>query len=197
MKEAEKVIEILEALNACNEAMDWVREVKPKTLWEVIEKCKRSDWQEWLLYEIVPDVDENLLRMYGVRCVRETPLKDGRKVFDVLTDECSINALDVAECFANGIATDEDLAAVWDAARAAALTAAGAAVGAAARAAALTAARDAARAAAGAARAAAWDATWDAAWAAQSEIFVEIFSVHKETINSEALAVKNYLKLKQ
>ena len=78
-------------------------------------------------------------RLFAVWCCREMPLHDGRKMWDLLTDERSRNAVDVAERFANGKATQEELAAAWGAARAAA--------------------RDAARAAA-------WDAAWAAAWAA-------------------------------
>jgi hypothetical protein len=47
-------------------------------------------------------------------------LADGRKVFDLLTDERSINALVVAETFALGLASQEELVAARDAAWAAA-----------------------------------------------------------------------------
>ncbi len=97
----------------------------------------------------------------------------------LMTDPRSLAVLDVAERFANGAATEEELDAASDAARAAAYAAyaASAAARAAARAAAWAAA-DAARAAAyaayaasAAARAAAWaaaDAARAAAWAAAS-----------------------------
>jgi len=94
-------------------------------------------------------------RLFAVWCARQ--------VEHLMEDDRSCAALNVAERYANGQATDEELAAAraaawdaaWDAARAAARAAAGAA------------AWDAARAAAwDAARAAAWDAAWDAAWAA-------------------------------
>ena len=105
----------------------------------------------------------HLWRMFAVRCAR--------KVEHLMTDQRSRDAIDVAERHANGQATDEELAAAWDAARAAAWAAAWDA----AWAAAWDAAWDAARAAAwDAARAAAWDAAWAAAWAAQNEIFLDI-----------------------
>ena len=99
-------------------------------------------------------------RLFAVWCAR--------KVQHLTTDHRSAAALDVAERYANGEATDTELAAAraaaWDAARAAALAAAGSA---------RAAAWDAAWVAAGSARAAAWDAAgsaraaaWDAAWAA-------------------------------
>ena len=84
------------------------------------------------------------MRLYAVWCARQ--------VQHLLTDPRSLAALDVAERYAHGQATDAELAAAyaaaWDAAYAAA------------RAAARDAAWDAARAAA---RDAAWDAAWDAA----------------------------------
>ena len=106
-----------------------------------------------------------------------------RQVQHLMTDQRSLDALDVAERFANGQATADQLDAAeddaWAAARAAAWAAAEAASWAArtvVRDAAWAAARDAARAAAeaakGAARAAAWavagDATRAAAWAAEA-----------------------------
>jgi hypothetical protein len=104
------------------------------------------------------------LRLFAVWCAREA-----LKLFEN-PDHRSINACDVAERYANGEATREELDAAWDAARDAARAAARAA----ARDAARAAARDAARAAAwDAARDAAWaaarDAAWDAAWDAQIE----------------------------
>ena len=131
------------------------------------------------------------IRLLAVWCARQ--------VQHLMTDQRSLEAmdvaLDVAERFANGNSDDDELYAAraaawaaagaaardaaWAASRAAAEAAAGAAAGAAARAA----ARDAAWAAAWAAeedsaraasRAAAWDAAWDAAQAAQKTKLIEI-----------------------
>ena len=127
------------------------------------------------------------IRLFAVDCARQ--------VQHLMTDPRSLAALDVAERFANGLATSEELdaaraaagaeawaaawdasdaarAAAWDAARAEAWAAAGAAAG--------DAAWDAAWAAAGAeAWAAAWDTTWAAAWdaarAKQEELFLKYF----------------------
>ena len=146
-----------------------------KTMEQVWKNCKRSDWMLWILERTKPMPDK-MARKFACWCVRNTPLADGRTVWDLLTDERSRNAVVVAERHAVGKATDEALAAArdaaWDAAGAAAWDAAGvaawAAARAAARAAAGAAAWDAARAAA---QAAAWDAArdaldaaWDAAW---------------------------------
>ena len=96
----------------------------------------------WVLCrnEFLTDKD---LRLFAVWCAREA-LK-----LDANPDERSINACNVAERFANGEATSEELAAAGAAARAAA------------RATARAASRDAAWAAA-------WEAAWAAAWAARA-----------------------------
>lgn len=99
------------------------------------------------------------LRLYAVWCARQ--------VQHLRTDKRSLDALNVAERYANGEATDDELdyasSAAWYAARYAA------------RYAASDAARDAAWAAASsAARAAASDAAWDAARNAQKEMFIKM-----------------------
>ena len=127
------------------------------------------------------------IRLFAVWCARQ--------VQHMMADQRSVNALDVAERFANGDATEEELNAARDAAGDVAWDAAGDAAWNAASAAAwdaaMDAAGDAARAAAwDAARAAAWDAAmaaardaaWvvarDAAWDAQESKFRELI---KET----------------
>ena len=97
-------------------------------------------------------------RLYAVWCARQVEY--------LMTDQRSLTALSVAENYANGTASDGELAAARDAAWAAAWGAARDA----ARAAAWAAARDAARAAAWAAAGdAAWGAARDAAWAAAGD----------------------------
>lgn len=109
--------------------------------------CCRAEPEQWKTW-----------RLFAVWC--------GRQVQHLMTDQRSIAALDVAERHANGLATDEELAAAWDAARVAARDAAWAA---------WDAARVAAWAAARAAACeAAWDAAWDAAWGAQKAKFIEM-----------------------
>ena len=103
-------------------------------------------------------------RLFAVWCVRQQA--------HLLTDQRSKDALDVAERHAHGKATDEELAAAWAAARAAARDAAWAAG---------AAAWDAAWAAAWAAGDAAWDAAWAAAWAAGAAQAKEFLRVVTET----------------
>jgi hypothetical protein len=116
-------------------------------------------------------VGDKTLRLFAVGCAR--------KVQHLMKDQRSIDALDVAERYANGNATKDELSAAWAAAREAAWEAAWDAAQASARAAAWAAAWAAAREAAweaawdaaqASARAAAWAAAWaaarEAAWAA-------------------------------
>ena len=119
-------------------------------------QIKKKEDIIWLVCrpEFMSDRD---CRLFAVWCAREA-----LKLIEI-PDPRSINSCDVAERFANGTATSLELAAAWDAARAAAWAAAGDAAWAAARAAAWAAAGDAAWAAArAAARAAAWAAARDA-----------------------------------
>ena len=109
---------------------------------------------EWLIWAATrPGVlADRELRMFSFWSVRQ--------VWHLLADGRSRNAVEVAERHADALATDEELAAAWAAARDAAGDAAGDAAWAAAGDAAGDAAWDAAWAAA---RAAAWDAAGDAA----------------------------------
>ena len=145
---------------ACAEGLKWLGDRNLQQMWN---ECQRSDWMAWLLEQLGYN-DERVLRLYACWCVRQ--------VWHLLTDECSRTAVEVAERFAVGEATRDELGAAADAAWGAARAAADAARAAAARAAAAwDAAADAARAAAAraaAARDAAADAVRAAAWARQA-----------------------------
>ncbi len=98
---------------------------------------------------------EKELRLFACWCVRNTPLGDGRVVWDLLTDKRSRNAVKVAEQYAIGEAAADDLRAAWVKAGIAAWGAA----------------REAAREVAWeAARRAAWEAAWEATWGAAREV---------------------------
>ena len=177
-------VQFCKETNACADGEDFA--AKHKTMAEVWDNCPKVDWLTWILDAIDAPHDEKAMRLFACWCVRNTPLEDGRKVWDLLTDDRSRNAVAVAERFANSEATESELHAAWAVARAAAGDAADAAgaaawVAGAAADAAGAAARDAAwavaRAAAGAAAGVAWvagaaadaagDAARDAAWDAQ------------------------------
>ena len=108
-------------------------------------------------------IDAPEVRLFAVRCVRQ--------IQHLISDERSLNALDVSEMYAVGNATSEELSAAWaeawaearDAALDAARAEAWAAAWEAARAAALDAALDVA-----------WEA-WEAARDAQQRDFIAIF----------------------
>jgi hypothetical protein len=175
--------EFCSATDACEEGREFAQ--KYNTMAEVWDACPRADWLLWILRAIDAAENEKTERLFAIWCARSTPMHDGRTTGALLTDSRSIAALEVAERFAHGNASREELtaarAAAWDAARAAAEDAARAAAGDAARAAAdaadaAWAAADAADAAWAAAGAAAWAAARDAAraaagaaaWAAQA-----------------------------
>ena len=153
-------VQFCKETNACADGEDFA--AKHKTMAEVWDNCPKVDWLTWILDAIDAPHDEKAMRLFACWCVRNTPLEDGRKVWDLLTDDRSRNAVAVAERFANSEATGSELHAAWAAAGAAAGDAAGVA-GAAARDAAGAAARDAAWVAGAAAGAAAWAAAWAAA----------------------------------
>jgi len=149
---------------ACVDGRKWALEncVSMEDAWAKLKP-------RWLLWVATrPGVlTQRELRKFAVWCARQ--------VQHLMTDPRSVAALDVAERHADGLATDEELNAAWDAAGRASWDAARAAAGDAAdaaRASALADARyaaDAARAAALAlARAAAGDAAKDAAKDAQA-----------------------------
>ena len=91
-----------------------------ETMAEVWDACPRADWLIWMLERTSHKLNPKMLRLFACWCVRETPLSDGRKVWDLLTDERSRNAVIVAERFAKGEATEAERFAAaegaWDAA---------------------------------------------------------------------------------
>jgi len=116
---------------------------EPLLLTTILESNGLDD-AAWCLRAV--DGHEREIRLFAVACAR--------RVQHLMADKRSLDALDVAERFACGLAIQAELAAARDAARAAARDAAWAAA---------SAERDAASAAR-----AAWAAAWDAASAARA-----------------------------
>lgn len=141
-----------------------------KTMAEIWAFIPKIDWMFWMLDKIKMNPDDKTLRLFAVWCARNTPLEDGRKTGDLLTDPRSIAALEVSERYAYGNATSSELAAARASAEAAAWTAAKPSVMASAEATARATDSDAeiaASAASGAAaRAASGTAAGAASWAA-------------------------------
>jgi hypothetical protein len=128
---------------------------------EIVEADDKIVVRRARLLRRIETWNDKTARLFACWCARQ--------IWHLLTDERSRTAVEVAERYANGKATQQELAAAraaaWNAARAAARDAAWAAAWNAAGDAAGDAAWDAARAAArDAAWAAAWDAAGDAAW---------------------------------
>jgi hypothetical protein len=102
-----------DAKNACNEGRKFA--LKYQSMSEVWDNCPKVDWLLWIT-DKTGRPDDRTLRLFAVWCARNTPLPDGRKTGDLITDPRSLFALDVAERFANGKASAAELAAAGDAA---------------------------------------------------------------------------------
>ena len=169
----------LRALNACDDAVAWLKSTDHATLQDAWDACERADWMLWLLIRMNPHERRGPIRHAICDCA-ETALR-----YIPVGEDRPRRAIAVARLYAEGSATDDELAAARDAAWVAAGDAARAAAGAAAWDAAWAAAGDAAGAAA---RAAAGDAAgaaaWDAAWAAALKDMAAI--VRKRVPNPEA-----------
>ncbi len=163
--------EFCDQTRACKDGQIFA--LKHKTMAEVWDNCPKLGWLFWML-EKQTDKPEKQLRLFAVWCARQ--------VQHLMRDKRSLDALDVAERFAYGNATEGELAAARAAARAAeaALAAWDTALADAGEAAwdtALADAGEAAWAAAwAAARATAQATAWDAAWDAQSAQFKKMIA---------------------
>ena len=99
-------LQLLDKLGACAGVQVFAHNVPDlETVWNT---CDRPDWMIWLLRRLKYD-DAKVYRLYACWCVRNTPLADGRKVWDLLTDPRSRAAVEVAERYAVGEATLAEL----------------------------------------------------------------------------------------
>ena len=166
-----KTKDFLKKHEACTEGAKWALSIGEEmdVVWNAMVEQGKYDWLLWTATR--PGVfSDSILRKLACRFVRETPLADGRKVWDLLTDERSRKTVEVAEFYANGKATNGELQAAYATAYAAARDACAARAFCAAVAyAAAYAADDAAYAA----YAAAAEAAYVAAKAVQVQMFAE------------------------
>ncbi|KKN72306.1 hypothetical protein LCGC14_0412570 [marine sediment metagenome] len=153
----------LDELGACSEAVDWATKYRSRQ--KAWDECENAEWMLWYCTRVFKTFTPEM-RLAACGCAR-TALK-----YVPEGEDRPLRAIETAERFARGEATDgERAAAAWDAAAAATAAAAADAAWDAAAAAAAAAAADAAwdaaaAVAAAAAAAAAADAAWDAAAAA-------------------------------
>ena len=98
------IIEFCDAHNACNDGRKWALENcrDMQHAWETL----KPDWLLWVATRpgVLSDKDLRLFAVWSARQVQH-----------LMKDQRSIDALDVAERFAHGNATREELAAAWDA----------------------------------------------------------------------------------
>ena len=123
------ITEFCDRHHACADGRRWAR-ASCKTMQEAWDKA-RPEWLIWIATR---------LGVLDGRTLRRFAVWSARRVQHLISDQRSVACLDVAERHADGLATDEELAAAREGALAAAGTTGGAA--------------------------AAWDAAWAAAWAA-------------------------------
>jgi hypothetical protein len=158
--------EQLENINACEEALNWV---KDKTLQEAFTTCERADWMLWAYARLYPD---NL---------RELTLAKGHcanTVRHLMKDDTSIAAVDAAIQFGEGKISRKELNAAADAANAAAY------------------ATNAATYAAAATAAASTTATTTAAAAAYTAATAAAFvAAQKQSLKEQADICRKYLTL--
>ena len=123
-----KTRDFLKKHRACAYGAKWALSISDDMadVWDAMIEQGKHDWLIWTATR--PNVfTDSVLRKLACRFVRETPLHDGRKVWDLLTDESSRKAVEVAEAYADGMATYEELDAAYATAYAAARAASDAA----------------------------------------------------------------------
>ena len=93
--------------HACADGVTFA--MKHKTMADVWKHCQRADWMLWICRAQKIELDAKACRLFACYCARRTPIGRGKVVWDLLTDERSRNAVIVAEKFAKGKATTEEL----------------------------------------------------------------------------------------
>ena len=89
--------ELLNKLNACSEAIEWVGDKSVEQAWNT---CHRGDWMLWLYKKLYPDNQKELTLAKG-HCANT--------VRHLMKDQRSINAIDAAIAFGEGRITSEEL----------------------------------------------------------------------------------------
>ena len=90
--------QLLIELNACEGAQEWAAE---KSIEEAVSTCQRGDWMLWLAKKV----------NVGIRPLTHAKGKCANTVRHLMKDERSINAVDAAIDFGNGVINEDELAA--------------------------------------------------------------------------------------
>jgi hypothetical protein len=105
-----KTKEFCDTYHACKEGLSWALSISDEMhdVWEAMIACEKWRWLLWAgtRGDVFP---ESTMRLMACRFVRETPIDDGRTVWNLLTDEYSRNAVIIAERFAKGEAHKDEL----------------------------------------------------------------------------------------
>ena len=106
-----KTADFLHKYDACEDGAEWALSISDDMadVWEAMIKERQHEWLIWTATR--PGVfTDAVLRKLACRFVRETPLADGRTAWDLLADERSRMAIEVAEAYVDGNATADELA---------------------------------------------------------------------------------------
>ncbi|MHA1372072.1 MAG: hypothetical protein ACTSRA_20425 [Promethearchaeota archaeon] len=106
-----KFKEHLENINACSPAINWVND---RGIKKAFKECQRGNWMLWYAYK-----NRERLGLEDMKLITLAKVKCARLAQHLMRDERSLKALDVAEKFAQGKATEKELADAADAAYAA------------------------------------------------------------------------------
>ena len=98
--------------------MDWLNECIFEATYRgnFVEDANKIVVREARLLRKYENWNEETARLFACWCVRNTPLMDGRTVWDLLTDTRSRKAVEIAEEYVAGKSSKKKLAAAWDAA---------------------------------------------------------------------------------
>ena len=113
-------------MNTCGEAREWLLSLGGATMADAWGICTNAQWMLWFVKN-EGLADDIILCRLACAFVRRTPLADGRTVWNLLTDERSRRAVEVAEAYCGGSVSASGLAADASAAAARAADAAAAA----------------------------------------------------------------------
>mgnify|MGYP001403117320 CR=1 FL=1 len=113
-----KTKDFLKKYDACSKGAKWALSIGEEMddVWNAMVEQGKYDWLLWTSTRQGVFQDSSLRKLV-CRFIRQTPLSNGRTVWDLLEDERSRKAVEVAELYADGKATSEELKNVSEAAR--------------------------------------------------------------------------------